>query len=1217
MKKYIKSIMAMLLALASQQLLAANTVTTVNQVTEAVTVSADVDYTITNATPFTTTGSIDITNTEHAVVIIKKVKPSVVISNWLKSYVKINGQAASNGVNCQVRMYDRGAIIFPYASSIRPLTVYSEKNFAGTSVNSFGLENDGGFMNTLTEAKLNNQIRSFKLKRGYMVTFSTRAGGRGYSRCFIADKADLEIESLPAVLDKKISSYRVFHWYNAHKAGVADIVAQAASSPINASWTYTWSPGSTLLPDVECVPHHIHEGWPSASELGKATYSCHMKTNNEPGNKSDPEPNTVEEVLANWESLMRTGQRLLSNSSHDGSMNHLKAVLDSIDARGWRCDVLDLHCYWPQSKFDELNSFYNNYGKRPIWISEWTWGASWNSGNWSSGGIFAQAPDGPGSFSEANQQKMYDGTVPILQKLNSNKYVERYAIWNSENVASRIYHNGQLSKLGEYYANMNEGLGYDPSVEKIPNNPRMYAPGNVKIEYDKAAQKAKISWHDYNGEYNQSMAIEKRASTSMAWVEVATIEPNELEGDFEYTVDASEGMQFCVRIKDLSGLTKRSSVLTAASDDIKFGDIFNVSGETKYLGGNQFVNGDFELGYADWTNGEGNNIAAPYFQVVSEGGIDGGAYLQCYGNANTGNTENDKKQPDALRRQWNVKAGDSYYIASVSRNGDSSYQRFSTSSNGYSENVKHLEVSTAGAWSRQSATFTATAAYPYLLMQMRHLAGKLSIDEMMLCKLFATKEEAMADAMEWEKKRAQLFIDTNTAYSDLNDKVRNAMAQAADANELEIVVKDAIMTAKNRKADLNQLVITEYEQMIPEGITFTYNTTAIQNPSFAAATGWTTKCGTYTGGDQRTNTVGGKTCWNAWWGISANGNENQTLAIKQEIKRNNAAQAASTTNVVQTGLYALECVATTEHLCENDQRAFISNGTETSYSRNLSIGKLDMPGVTDVWEPLNTSYIYVEEGQPITIGFQSSKNGCTDKQWMRPGGAISSADNREGWWCATDFKLKYIYTLMKAADCDGWGTICCKQEFEIPQGMTFYQVKGITQDQRNICLEKVETPVKGTPYIFRYEADKKLLLFPTGTKSRTIKTNVNGLRGVADGTTSYTAGQLRLVDGKWELIKEVPSEKIPIYSAILRGVSDIPVVEEEWDGVMIPTSGLVQSIPGDVNADGRVDISDAKAVADYVIGITQKVFDKEVADYNGDGKITIDDANCIINAVVK
>ena len=122
----------------------ANSVTNVTQVTGSVDVNSDVDYTITSTEPFTTTGSVNITNAEHAVVIISKIKPSKVISSWLKGHVYINGAQAVNGTNCQVKMYGYGAIIFPYGSNFKPLTVYSEQNYGGISVNDFGLENSGG-----------------------------------------------------------------------------------------------------------------------------------------------------------------------------------------------------------------------------------------------------------------------------------------------------------------------------------------------------------------------------------------------------------------------------------------------------------------------------------------------------------------------------------------------------------------------------------------------------------------------------------------------------------------------------------------------------------------------------------------------------------------------------------------------------------------------------------------------------------------------------------------------------------------------------------------------------------------------------------------------------------------------------------------------------------------------------------------------------------------
>ena len=66
----------------------------------------------------------------------------------------------------------------------------------------------------------------------------------------------------------------------------------------------------------------------------------------------------------------------------------------------------------------------------------------------------------------------------------------------------------------------------------------------------------------------------------------------------------------------------------------------------------------------------------------------------------------------------------------------------------------------------------------------------------------------------------------------------------------------------------------------------------------------------------------------------------------------------------------------------------------------LTFERFDAPGITneDVWEPLATLPVWVDEGGSLTIGFQSSKQG---KQTADP----VYSDNREGWWCATDFQL--------------------------------------------------------------------------------------------------------------------------------------------------------------------------------------------------------------------
>lgn len=532
----IKSLILSLALLASASLFAKNEKQTVTQVTSAVELTTDVDFVITGTEPFATAGSVNIVNTEHAVIIIEKIRPTKVISSQLNGKIFINGEQAKNGENCQVKMYGSGAIIFPYAKDIKPLTVFSEQNYEGTAVNDFGLEHNGGFMNTLNAAKLNNQIRSFKLKRGYMVTFAIGQSGWGYSRCFIADQEDLEIATLPNILDQRISSYRLFQWQNYNKKGVHDESFEA-NAALGTDWCFGWAAGYNMLPDVENVPHHIYEDYPSASACGSATWSCHMQTNNEPGNSADDHPQDVATVLNNWENLMRTGMRLCSESSHDGSMNHLKAFMDSIDARGWRCDILDLHCYWVAGTFNNLNWYSDHYGNgRPIWISEWVWGASWNNnGAWAAG---------------QTDEATYNGTVPILDVLNRTSRVERYAYWNSEAWFTKIWRDGKLTKLGEYYAKMDTELGYKESHQKVPNLTRVEAPKNFKST--PKSTYTSLEWDDANGELSTVIEIQEKPDGATGFTTIKTLAGKDKTGKtnhYTYNYTAEEPGTYTLRVK--------------------------------------------------------------------------------------------------------------------------------------------------------------------------------------------------------------------------------------------------------------------------------------------------------------------------------------------------------------------------------------------------------------------------------------------------------------------------------------------------------------------------------------------------------------------------------------------------------------------------------------------------------------------------------------------
>ena len=59
-----------------------------------------------------------------------------------------------------------------------------------------------------------------------------------------------------------------------------------------------------------------------------------------------------------------------------------------------------------------------------------------------------------------------------------------------------------------------------------------------------------------------------------------------------------------------------------------------------------------------------------------------------------------------------------------------------------------------------------------------------------------------------------------------------------------------------------------------------------------------------------------------------------------------------------------------------------------------------------------------------------------------------------------------------------------------------------------------------------------------------------------------------------------------------------------------------QPIPGDVNSDKKVNVTDVMCVANYIVGITPEVFVEEAADVNVSGSINITDLIAIANIAV-
>lgn len=1200
MKRNLSSLLlfAALLLANHGNMMAANTKTTVSQVTTAVTLSDDVDYIITGETPFAGDGLLNITNTEHAVLILQNIKPSKV-STWLNN-IQINGVKAVNNSNCQVKLYNRGCIIMPYAGGdkFKPLTVYSEKNFGGESCNDFGLEHSGGFMNTLTDAKLNNRISSFKLKRGYMVTFSLKSGGRGYSRCFIAADKDLEMASLPTLLNNSISSYRIFKWYDTNKVGLADAANdKTICDALNVTTTYEWWKGkdANLMPDIECVAHHYKENYPTADACGSSTTSAHLKATNEPRNPDDDpkgNPESLDLILSNWESLMRTGMRLCSPSSWDGSDyvgnagGFLREFFDSIDARGWRCDIVDLHCYWAEGTFGIMKN-WTNAVHRPIWVSEWVWGASWNNN-----GIFGEAQgDYRNAPTTAQLNRNRDMVQKICNTMNGYDFVERYYYWNGEANCSKLYYDGKLTPAGEVYSEMESGLGYNGKYDYVPTTPKQYAPSNFSLEYDNKKGVAVLKWDDKNGEMNSSMTVMRKAGTGKTWEVLSDIAIQEEAASYTFTDSAAMmGYQYQIVVKDANNQDRKSNTLMATSDELETGDAIEIDGQTRYLGGNIMVNGSFDMGFYGWLDGKGNTLSAPYFQVIPEGGNDDGAYLQAYGNGNL-------TSEMAVHTVFTIQPNTNYYFSVASCNMPSGYDcKLGLSEEGMvAPAASPLFINnTTDKWLTQFASFNSKAN-TQARVRLFNLASKAQVDQMVLCQLFSTRDSAIADGIEKARMAAEAFKNYNTKYDFLNEDLTRIFAgvTTTDAETLQMLTKtmenallayryledswlvayaeklvalklsgynslELILNAAKRSKTIEAIMMCypDLEEALFDYLPYKQVKDVITNPNFLLNTGWETKTGSYQAGDQRLATHDGVTCWNAWWsGIDA-ADETQSMAISQQLI------FPGTTS--KHGLYALECKASTEHYCLSDQHGYITDGTVKENTQNLTTDYLDlnMP-VAKRWGALYSAPIYLNDNDTMSIGFESTKKGSIANAWLQYGRTSGqSNDKREGWWCATDFALRFTPLYKRTVVPNQYGCICLPYAVRASSTLKCYKIVGVSADYTRMCLEEIDETVAGVPFIYySSEADAQFLEFGDAVTS-----SLNGpgnLRGTLIANARQPLNHYFVKDGVFVRITSDNRAKLSNYDGFMRPFTDvnsepIPVLSD-WTGETIAINGVTDA----------------------------------------------------------
>lgn len=470
-------------------------VTVSDYIDKDVTVSGKSELHITGTGSLLSNTEIDLTSMD-AWLFFDNLRPQFVVDNLLAK-VKVNGQAAVNKTNCRVAIYLHGAVVMPYPSTIKPLEVFSGQNFTGES-NTYDVHT---YYKGL--AGMENKIRSFRLKRGYMATLANNTDGTGYSRVFIADDADLEVPVISSLLDKTVSFIRVLPWEYVTKKGWCGTGSGGGpdAEMVNGTWWYSWSADQNSRTNQEYVPIKQNLGWPGWTEINNKQNVSHLLGFNEP-NRPDQSNMTVAQALAAWPEYLKSGLRLGSPSPSDpfGSNGAwLYEFLDSCKARNYRVDYIAIHCYWaksPQSWYNDLKWVHERTGL-PIWITEWNNGANWTNESW---------PTADRSYSDANATKQLNDIKAILNVLDTASFVERYSIYNWVQDARAMILNGSLTKAGQYYKDNKSVMAFNRKKEVIPT----YTFRNPSLGISFGSQSMTVTISDPNGDYYNGNIIEKK-----------------------------------------------------------------------------------------------------------------------------------------------------------------------------------------------------------------------------------------------------------------------------------------------------------------------------------------------------------------------------------------------------------------------------------------------------------------------------------------------------------------------------------------------------------------------------------------------------------------------------------------------------------------------------------------------------------------------------------
>lgn len=489
-RKFVVTVAGMLVTCVSFAQTLNNFHGTVTQyVNQNLTLTGNTEITITHATNPLPGSTLNMVS-DNVWLYFPEVIPSVFISQHL-SHLRVNGATAVPDDNMRVDQYLEGTMVISRPANFNALQIFSGASQSGTSLQLQPYT----YYRSVELGALNNNVESFILKRGYMATFAQDDMGSGFSRVYIADNADVVV-NLPARLTNEVSFIRVFPWRWTAKKGWTS--GHDAAAALECRWQYNWDNADTSSYDIEYVPMRHNRWWNSYDNINNKIKSTHALGFNEP-DRTDQANMTVQDALAQWPELLKSGLRLGSPVPSDGGLPWLYEFIDNCDALNYRVDFVAVH--WYQGGQTALQ-FYNwlkavyNRTKRPLWVTEWNNGANW-------------------TCCTPTYEDQAQRIAEFVNMLDTASFVERYSLYEWVGDTRKMFYTSptSLTPAGVNYRDNVSPMAYNSSRAYNPayfNNYGIQAGSTYQII---ARHSGKVI--DANGSANLS-AVRQMPYTSAA-----------------------------------------------------------------------------------------------------------------------------------------------------------------------------------------------------------------------------------------------------------------------------------------------------------------------------------------------------------------------------------------------------------------------------------------------------------------------------------------------------------------------------------------------------------------------------------------------------------------------------------------------------------------------------------------------------------------------------